>query len=127
MRRTLGFLIVGAGLLMSQPVGDWQSIFQVDKASLGVKGSNPYFNLTPGYRLEYKHGSESDIITVLDQIEVIDGVQTRVVEDRESKGGQLTELTRDYYAIDARTNDVYYFGEDVDVYKNGKVVSHKGA
>ena len=37
------------------------------------------------------------------------------------------EATRDYYAIDSVTNDVYYFGEDVDVYKNGKVVNHEGA
>jgi hypothetical protein len=50
-----------------------------------------------------------------------------VVEDRELKNGKLVELTRDYYAIDSATNDVYYMGEDVDVYKNGKVVSHEGA
>jgi hypothetical protein len=50
-----------------------------------------------------------------------------VVEDREMKNGALVELTHDYYAIDSATNDVYYFGEDVDVYKNGKVVSHEGS
>jgi hypothetical protein len=58
---------------------------------------------------------------------VIDGVTTRAVEDRERHDGKLAELTRDYYAIDSTTNDVYYFGEDVDVYKNGKVVDHKGS
>jgi hypothetical protein len=58
---------------------------------------------------------------------VIDGVTTRVVEDRESHDGSLAELTRDYYAIDSVTNDVYYFGEDVDVYRNGKVVDHEGS
>ena len=58
---------------------------------------------------------------------MIDGIETRVVEDREMKNGQLVELTRDYYAIDSATNDVYYFGEDVDVYKNGKVAGHEGA
>ena len=26
-----------------------------------------------------------------------------------------------------KTSDVFYFGEDVDVYKNGKVVDHEGA
>jgi hypothetical protein len=54
-------------------------------------------------------------------------VETRAVEDRETKNGQLVELTRDYYAIDSLTNDVYYFGEDVDTYKNGNVVGHEGA
>ena len=68
-----------------------------------------------------------DTLTVLDETKMIDGVETRVVEDREMKNGRLIELTRDYYAIDSVTNDVYYFGEDVDVYKNGKVVGHKGA
>jgi hypothetical protein len=42
---------------------------------------------------------------VLDEIKTIDGVATRVVEDRELKNGRLIELTRDYYAIDAATND----------------------
>jgi hypothetical protein len=36
-------------------------------------------------------------------------------------------LTRDYYAIDELTSDVYYFGEDVDVYRNWRVVSRKGS
>jgi hypothetical protein len=43
------------------------------------------------------------------------------------KNGKLAEVTRDYYAIDSRTGDVYYFGEDVDVYKNGKVTGHEGS
>ncbi len=75
----------------------------------------------------YKHGNDDDTLTVLDETKIIDGVETRVVEDRERKNGQLVELTRDYYAIDSGTNDVYYFGEDVDVYKNGKITGHEGA
>jgi hypothetical protein len=58
---------------------------------------------------------------------MIDGVECRVMEDREMKNGQLAELTRDYYAVDSLTNDVYYMGEDVGVYKNGKVANHEGA
>ena len=64
---------------------------------------------------------------MLNETKVIDGVETRVVEDREMKNGQIIELTRDYYAIDSVTNDVYYFGEDVDTYRNGKVVGYEGA
>ena len=105
---------------------EFQSTFTVDKKMLGVKGSNPWFPLTPGYQLSYRHGKETDTLTVLDETKMIDGVETRVVEDREMKDGKLIELTRDYYAIDPATNDVYYFGEDVDVYKNGKVVGHGG-
>jgi len=108
---------------------DWQTIFSVDKKTLGVVGSNPYFNLTPGYQLSFRHEKETDVITVLNEVKRIDGVDTRVVEDREYDGnGKLVELTRDYYAIDSATNDVYYFGEDVDVYdKDGKVKGHEGS
>lgn len=122
-----GLLLLGVSALICQPAKGWQSTFTVDRAHLGVNGSNRYFNLTPGYRLSYAHGKDTDVVTVLGETKRIDGVETRVVEDRETKNGQLIELTRDYYAIDSSNNDVYYFGEDVDVYKNGKVVSHEGA
>lgn len=49
------------------------------------------------------------------------------VEDREyTAGGELTEATLDYFAQDDDGN-VYYLGEDVDVYRHGKVVGHSGA
>jgi hypothetical protein len=124
---SIGLLVVGVGTLAAQPAKDWQAVFAVDKKILGVKGANPYFNLTPGYTLSYRHGKDTDTLTVLNETKTIDGVETRVVEDREMKNGQLIELTRDYYAIDSVTNDVYYLGEDVDVYKNGKVTGHEGA
>ena len=132
---TLTLLLICSGPVQSraqkdaQKDIDWQTIFRVEKKTLGVVGSNPYFNLTPGYQLSYRHGKESDVITVLNEVKRIDGVDTRVVEDREFDGnGRLVELTRDYYAIDSATNDVYYFGEDVDVYdKDGKFKSHDGS
>jgi hypothetical protein len=120
-------LLAVAATLAAQPAKVWQSVFSVDKKTLGVKGANPYFNLTPGYTLSYRHGKDTGTLTVLNETKTIDGVETRVVEDREWKNGQLVELTRDYFAIDSATNDVYYFGEDVDVYKNGKMVGHGGA
>ena len=125
--RLLGLLLAAAAALAAQPAKDFQSSFAVDKKTLGITGNNPYFPLTPGYVLSYRHGKDTDTLTVLNEVKVLDGVQTRVVEDRELKNGKLVELTRDYYAIDSATNDVYYMGEDVDVYKNGKVVSHEGA
>src|SRR5260370_3745378 len=125
--KLLVLLLAGAAALAAQPGKYFQSVFAVDRKTLGVKGANPYFNLTPGYTLSYRHGEDTDILTVLNETKRIDGVETRVVEDREMTNGQLIELTRDYYAIDSATNDIYYFGEDVDVYKNGKVVGHEGA
>src|SRR5262249_59715456 len=116
-------LLACSGTLTSQNSSNFQTAFPADKKTLGVKGSNAYFNLTPGYRLSYKQGDTIDMLTVLNEIKVIDGVETRAVEDRETKNGALVELTRDYYAIDSVTNDVYYFGEEVDIYKNGNALN----
>ena len=67
------------------------------------------------------------LLAVLDETKPIGGVETRVVEERETLGGAPVEVSRNYFAIHPRTLDVYYFGEDVDIYKNGKVSSHDGA
>lgn len=98
---------------------------------LGPTGRNPYFVLEPGYVqvLEGKdEGEEARItITVLNETKRIAGIEARVVEEKEMVGGKVEEITRDYFAISKRTNNVYYLGEDVDVYKDGAVVSHEGA
>ena len=126
MRKTIINIWLVLASLTTLIADDFQSVFNVDKKMLGVKGSNPYFNLTLGYTLEYQIGNLSDTITVLKETKMIDGVETRIVEHREFKNGKLFEVTRDYYAIDVATNDVYYFGEEVDVVKKGKAVDHKG-
>jgi len=53
-------------------------------------------------------------------------VEVLVMEDREFEGGKLAEVTLDYFA-QADDGTVYYLGEDVDEYKDGKVVGHSGA
>jgi hypothetical protein len=53
-------------------------------------------------------------------------VEALVMEDREFKNGALEEVTRDYFAQDDEGN-VYYLGEDVDEYANGRVSGHEGA
>jgi hypothetical protein len=56
-------------------------------------------------------------------------VETRVVEERETKDDVLVEISKNYFAICNRTNSVMYFGEAVDIYdRTGTtVVSHEGA
>jgi hypothetical protein len=66
-------------------------------------------------------------ITVLDETKEVDGVETRVVEERETEGGDLVEVSKNYFAICEETNSVFYFGEDVDMYKDGVIVSHAGS
>jgi hypothetical protein len=63
----------------------------------------------------------------LDQTRIVDSVETRVVEERETTNGELTEVSRNFFVISRQTNNVYYFGEEVDMYKGGKIVSHEGA
>jgi len=124
MVRVLALLFAGAALVSA---ADYRADFAPERKNLGTVGSNPYFILTPGYKLHYADGATHSTVTVLAEIVIIDGVQCRVVVDREEKDGNPVEITRDYYAIDQSTGDVYYFGEDVDVYKDGKVASHEGS
>jgi len=100
--------------------------FPVDKSDLISIGRNPYFILEPGYSLVLEGGGVQLFITVLNETRTVDGVETRVVEERESEDGELIEISRNYFALNQRTQDVYYFGEDVDFYKDGKVTSHEG-
>jgi hypothetical protein len=103
------------------------STFDVQPGDLSATGRNPYFVLEPGYQLTLEGGSERLVITVLDQTKVVDGVETRIVEERETNKNQLVEVSRNYYAISKRTNSVFYFGEDVDMYSNGTLSNHEGA
>ena len=103
--------------------------FMVDEKDLASTGRNPYFILEPGYQLVLENPARKEVltITVLDETRKIGAVETRIVEERETVDGKETEVSRNYFALCRRTNSVYYFGEDVDVYKDGKVVSHAGA
>ncbi len=105
----------------------WTSRFTIEKGELAHTGRNPWFILEPGYQLVFEGGKERLEITVLNETKVVDGVETRVVEERETKSGQLVEVSRNFFAISTRTNGVYYFGEEVDIYKDGRVVKHEGA
>ena len=110
-----------AAILASGQDNAWQTQFNVDRKNLSASGESQYFPLTPGLRLHFAHGRNTLVRSVLNETKLVDGVETRVVEDRESNGGKLVEVARDYYAVDRSTGDVYYFGEDVDNYKDGKV------
>jgi len=107
--------------------GDWTSDFSSEKADLVPTGRNPYFILEPGYQIVLEGGDARVVITVLHTTKTVNGVETRVVEERETEGDRPVEVSRNYYAISKRTNSVYYFGEDVDEYRNGHVAGHGGS
>jgi hypothetical protein len=132
MKRNLRAFLVAVLCIVSVPaqVADdkaWTRDFEVDPNEMSSTGRNPYFILEPGYFLVLEKGSERLTITVLNETRQVAGVETRVVEERETKNNHLVEVSRNYFAINRRTNDVYYFGEDVDIYKAGKVFNHEGA
>src|SRR5215471_9725948 len=89
--------------------------FAVDEKDLVTTGRNPYFILEPGYQLilENRKKKEVLVITVLEETRKIGGIETRVIEERETVEGQPKEISRNFFAICKRTNSVYYFGEEV--------------
>jgi uncharacterized membrane protein YkoI len=125
---TLWFVVTFASTLSCAAGGKFRDTFEVETASLAHNGSNTYMVLQPGFKLILVDGKDTLTIMVLDETKVVDGVKTRIIEERETKAGKLEEVSRNYFAIDKRTGDVYYFGEDVDMYdENGKVTSHEGS
>ena len=68
-----------------------------------------------------------DVVTVTHRTKVIDGVTTRVVQDRLFLDGKLAESTSDYYTQD-NAGTVWYFGEDTETLDaNGKVLDREGS
>jgi hypothetical protein len=93
--------------------------------------TNRWFPLTPGKTLVYT--GNKDFVAAIDvfaptrRTKVIDGVRSRVVEDRLYTQGFLGERTSDYYAQDCCGN-VWYFGEDTaELNRHGKVTSRSGS
>ena len=130
----LGFVFItgGAGVnsfASTDPA--WQDTFDLEGYTLSSRGINDYFYLEPGYKLTLEGEEDRERIqlnmTVLDITKMVDGTETRVVEERESENGELTEISRNYFAMCKETGDIFYFGEEVDIYEDGEIVDHEGA
>lgn len=97
----------------------FKTTFAMDEKNLASAGRNRYFVLYPGYELvlEGKEDGEATrlTITVLKETKKIGNIETRVVEEKEVAiaTGKVKENSRNYFAIDKTTRDIYYFGEDV--------------
>ena len=123
--------LMPAAALAADTTGDgWQDTFPIDRSAMSATGDNRYWNLKPGRFVVLGSlepgGGEFVVISVLDETEMVDGVETRVVEEREYEDGQLAEVSRNFFAIAEDTGDVYYFGEDVDYYEDGEITGHAG-
>lgn len=125
--------------------------FPDDECQFRSYGGSDYFPLRPGLQLHFDNNEcvaagecdeqERLQFTVTPRTKNIvlrdDGrkrvITTRVIEEREWKNERLIEVSRNFYAAcgGGPKRDVYYFGEDVDVFEylpNGEVkVTHPGA
>lgn len=101
-----------------------------------LSSTNPYFPLTVDYQWTLE-GEEDDLaiealITVLNLTRTIDGIEARVIEEREWEENEdtgvleLVEISWNYYSETA-DGTVCYRGEDVDDIEDGEVVAHEGA
>jgi hypothetical protein len=103
----------------------------INPAHFSPNVTNPYFPLPPGTTFVYtgtKDGQKAlDLFVPTARTRVIDGVTTRVVEDRGYLNSRLEERTSDYYAQD-RCGNVWYFGEDTaELDRHGNVISTEGS
>ena len=107
---------------------EFSSALMQDTCEFSSSGRNVYFILEPGYQLtlEDKSGGQL-VITVLDETKKIGNVVTGIVEENETKNGKTVEISRNYFGICRQNGGVYYFGEEVDIYKDGKIDGHEGA
>ena len=105
--------------------------FMQDSCTFNATGRNTYFILEPGYQLVLEGMEEGKtaklVITVLNETRKIGNTVTRVVEENETLDGNTVEISRNFFAVCQQTGTIFYFGEEVDIYKNGKVVGHEGA
>jgi multimeric flavodoxin WrbA len=105
----------------------WTDSFYQETCTFSSVGRNRFFILEPGHQLVLESRMEKVVITVLDETKKIGDITTRIVEEREEENGELKEVSRNFFAVCREHGDVFYFGEEVDIYKDGKIVEHSGA
>ncbi len=106
--------------------------FFIEDCTFATTGRNPFWiPLVVGYELEFEGEEDGEqivlTVSVLDETQVVNGVETRVVQEYETVDGEVIEISRNYFAICTETKSIFYFGEDVDIYEDGAIVSHDGA
>lgn len=103
--------------------------------SFTLASTNPYFPLTPGsfWLLEGEEdGTAARVrIDVTNDTEEVGGVTTRVLTetewefDEDEGEFELIEISYNFFAL-TPTGTVCYFGEAVDIFEDGELVSHEG-
>lgn len=113
---------------------------QIKPSDFTTEITNKYFSLPVGKKMIYEgdtaDGRERAEITIPGTTKTIMGVETLLYRDKVwvDKNGngkfndhELIEDTHDYVAQNITTGDVWYFGEEVNNYENGKLADHEGS
>lgn len=146
---TFGRLILALALTLAfayvAAAAEFTTQFPLGSCQFASTGGNAYFPIVPGRQTYFTNsacvaaGKCEELnevwITMLPELRritlEIGGQSTtvfaRVMEERETEDGELVEISRNY-VVDCRpSRNVYYFGEDVNIYEDGEVVDHEGA
>ncbi|MEJ7567163.1 MAG: hypothetical protein WKF41_02760 [Gaiellaceae bacterium] len=105
---------------------------RLDPADFTLEIDNPYWPMSPGTEWIYSEtdstGTEEKVVvTVTEETKrIANGIEARVIRDVVSENGTPVEITDDWYAQD-KDGNVWYLGEDVENYEDGKLVDSAGS
>ena len=123
-------LLLGAGTASAATSGGGTKDPHVDPADFSTVITNQYFSLPIGLKAKSKgetdDGTETIEITIPGDTKMVMGVKTLVYRDKVWLDGELIEDTEDYLAQD-KDGNVWYFGEEVNNFEDGKLVDHDGS
>lgn len=125
----LGGVLLSTGIASAAlgPAEDYNP--QINPANFSTNITNKYFSLPVGLKSESKGETEDGVetieITISGDTKMIMGVKTLIYRDKVWLDGELIEDTMDYLAQDKEGN-VWYFGENVNNFENGKLKDHHG-
>ncbi|MFN0057866.1 MAG: hypothetical protein ACKVX7_05350 [Planctomycetota bacterium] len=87
-------------------------------------GTTPFFSLEPGLRLVLASAQGRRLeSTVLHTPQFVEGILTRIVEERESDWSGLRRVTRRFVAICQTTQELYCFAEERESYLSGRLLA----
>ena len=104
----------------------------LNPAEFTTEITNPYWPMAVGSRWVYREtdstGERSKVVVKVTRKKktIANGIEARVIRDTATQHGVRVEVTDDWYAQDEAGN-IWYLGEFVTNYEDGKQVNHDGS